>query len=70
MVKNGKCKKKTSRVINLVKDDPNEDIVPLIEAHIKEKRISKVYVDGGAKMCVMSKKLICRLGLRVNAPSL
>lgn len=63
-------RRKSSKVINLVKADPNRDIVPFIEAHIKGQKIPKVYVDGGAQICVMTEKLMQRLGLKVDTPSL
>ena len=33
-----------------------EDVLPILEAYIKGQRICKVYVDGGAQVCVMSEK--------------
>ncbi|MCO5593318.1 hypothetical protein L7F22_047328 [Adiantum nelumboides] len=43
-----------------------KDIVPVIDAEIKSQRVSNVYVDGGAEICVMTEKLMHRLGLEVN----
>ncbi|MCO5576739.1 hypothetical protein L7F22_030556 [Adiantum nelumboides] len=43
-----------------------KDIMPVIDAEIKSQRVSKVYMDGGAEICVMTEKLMHRLGLEVN----
>ena len=45
------------------------DILPILEAYIKGQRIRKVYVDGGAKVCVMSEKMMHSLGLEVQGKS-
>ena len=42
-----------------------EDIEPIVDAYIKGRRISNVYVDGGAQMCVMTEKTMHKLGLEV-----
>lgn len=41
------------------------DVVPVLEAYIKGQRICRVYVDGGAQVCVISKKTMHQLGLKV-----
>ena len=46
-----------------------EDVLPIVEAHIKGQRITKVLVDGGAQICVMSEKTMHRLGLEVSGSS-
>ena len=63
-------RRKTTKTINLTRENLNVDTVLLMEAHIKEKRVSKVYVAGVVHMCVMSEELMHRLGLEVTGPSL
>ena len=36
----------------------DEDVLPMIATYIKGQRIQKVYVDGGAQVCVMSEKMM------------
>ena len=43
----------------------DEDDLPILEAYIKGQRIWKVYIDGGAHVCVMSEKMMHHLGLEV-----
>ncbi|MCO5613483.1 hypothetical protein L7F22_067760 [Adiantum nelumboides] len=38
-------------------------------AYVKEKRVSNVYVDGGAQICDMIEQTMHHLGLKVNAPA-
>lgn len=45
------------------------DIEPIVEAYIKGRRISNVYIDGGAQMCVITERTMHKLGLEVTEPS-
>ena len=45
------------------------DILLVLEAFIKGQRIRKIYVDGGAQVCVMSEKTMHHLGLEVHEKS-
>ncbi|MCO5592397.1 hypothetical protein L7F22_046400 [Adiantum nelumboides] len=46
-----------------------QDITPVLNAYVMGQRVSNVYVDGGAQICVMTEQTIQRLGLKVNAPA-
>ena len=48
----------TTKVMGSVEAKKDEDVLPVIEAYIKGQRIQKVYVDGGAQVCVMSEKMM------------
>ncbi|MCO5572232.1 hypothetical protein L7F22_025984 [Adiantum nelumboides] len=41
----------------------------MLDAYVKGQRVSNVYVDGGAQICVMTEQTMHRLGLKVNAPA-
>ena len=41
----------------------------LVDAQIRGQRVSKVFVDGGAQVCVMNKKMMHKLGLELIGPS-
>ncbi|MCO5594098.1 hypothetical protein L7F22_048119 [Adiantum nelumboides] len=46
-----------------------QDITPVLNAYVKGQRVSNVYVDGGAQICIMTEQTMHRLGLKVNAPA-
>ena len=46
-----------------------DDVLPIIEAHIRGQRVSKVYVDCGAQVCVISEKMMNQLGLEATGKS-
>ena len=57
---------RTTKVVGSVEAKKDEDVLPVIEAYIKGQRIQKVYVDGGDQVCVMSEKMMNRLGFKVH----
>ena len=44
-------------------------MLPIVDAWVKGQRVTNVYVDGGAQMCVMTENLMHRLRLEVDTPS-
>ena len=42
----------TTKVMGSIEAKKDEDVLLVIEAYIKGQRIQKVYVDGGAQVCV------------------
>ena len=46
-----------------------EDVLPILESYIKGQRIRKVYVDGGAQVCLICEKMMHHLGLEVQGKS-
>ena len=60
---------RTSKIMGAVEAKKDEDVLPVLEAYIKGQRINKVYVDGGAQVCVMTEKMMHRLGMEVQGKS-
>ncbi|MCO5551558.1 hypothetical protein L7F22_005062 [Adiantum nelumboides] len=58
-----------TKAMGLVSGRNLQDITPVLNAYVKEQRVSNVYVDGGAQICVTTKQTMHRLGLKVNAPA-
>ncbi|KAH7425235.1 hypothetical protein KP509_11G045600 [Ceratopteris richardii] len=58
-----------NKELNLIRANACDDVVPTVDAYVKGRRVSNVYVDGGAQMCVMIEKTMHRLGLDVTGPS-
>ncbi|MCO5572988.1 hypothetical protein L7F22_026750 [Adiantum nelumboides] len=58
-----------SKIVSTLKAQVLEDILPVLDTQIKGQRVSRVYVDGGAQMCVISKTMMHKLGLEVSGPS-
>ncbi|MCO5602833.1 hypothetical protein L7F22_056972 [Adiantum nelumboides] len=58
-----------SKSVNTLKAQVLEDDVPMLDTQIKGQRVSSDYVDGGAKVCVISEKMIHKLRLEVSGPS-
>ncbi|MCO5575580.1 hypothetical protein L7F22_029382 [Adiantum nelumboides] len=62
------CRVKT-KAMGFVSGSNLQDITPVLNAYVKGQRVSNVYVDGGAQICVMTEQTMHRLGLKVNAPA-
>ena len=60
---------RATKVMGAVEARKDDDVLPVLEAYVKGQRIHKVYVDGGAQVCVMSEKMMNRLGLEVHGKS-
>ena len=58
-----------SKIMGSIETKMESDVLPVLEAYIKGQRICKVYVNGGAQVCVMSKKTMHHLGLEVHKKS-
>ncbi|MCO5547251.1 hypothetical protein L7F22_000696 [Adiantum nelumboides] len=62
-------KKKKEKVVKSIKSNTPINIEPIVDAYIKGKRFSNVYVDGGAQMWVITKRTMHSLGLCITEPS-
>ncbi|MCO5585721.1 hypothetical protein L7F22_039657 [Adiantum nelumboides] len=58
-----------TKAMGLVFGKSLKDIVPVVDAYVKGQRISNVYEDGGAQICVISEHVFHRLGLKISAPA-
>ncbi|KAH7280978.1 hypothetical protein KP509_36G023700 [Ceratopteris richardii] len=58
-----------NKELNLIRANACDDVVPTVDAYVKGRRVSNVYVDSGAQMCVMIEKKMHRLGLDVTGSS-
>ncbi|MCO5604251.1 hypothetical protein L7F22_058414 [Adiantum nelumboides] len=58
-----------TKAMGLVSNRNLRDITPALEAYVKGKRVSNVYVDGSAQICDMIEQTMHHLGLKVNAPA-
>ena len=61
-------RKGKSKSINTVECMEEKDVLPILDACIEGQRVSNVYVDGGAQMCVMSESMMHKLELEVDGP--
>ncbi|MCO5555565.1 hypothetical protein L7F22_009110 [Adiantum nelumboides] len=62
-------KRRKEKVVKSIKSNTLKDIEPIVDAYVKGKRVSNVYVDGGAQMCVITERTMHRLGLSITEPS-
>ncbi|MCO5570181.1 hypothetical protein L7F22_023899 [Adiantum nelumboides] len=62
-------KRLKTKAIGLVSSRNLQYITPILETYVKGQRISNVYVDGGAQICVMIEQTMHRFELKVNAPA-
>ena len=60
---------RTPKVMGSIEAKRESNVLPILEALIKGKRIHKVYIDEGAQVCFMSKKTMHHLGLEVHKKS-
>ena len=62
-------KKKLPKSIGLVRSNVKSDVVPIVDTWVKGQRVTNLYVNGGAQLCVMIENLIHKLRLEVDTPS-
>ena len=46
--------------------ETEEDIVPLLDCHIKGRLVKRGLVDGGAQICIMTENVMNKLGLCIQ----
>ena len=62
-------RKRKETLFSRINSHDTEGVVPMIDAQVAGQNVSKVYIDGGAQICVISEKVMHCLGLEVNEPS-
>ena len=60
---------RTPKVMGSIEAKKESDVLPILKVVIKGQRICKVYIDGGAQVCVMTEKTRHHLGLEVHGKS-
>ena len=54
-----------TKTLSILGAQENEDVLPVMEAYIKGQQVSKVCVDGGVQVCVMSEKMMNQIALAI-----